>query len=56
MTTGILHIHELPFDPFDDEHEYECRGHCPGYCDRPTTGDENAGSHGECPQCGDKFD
>jgi hypothetical protein len=56
---SIKHLHEggaADVLGYFDLPDYECEGHCVGYCDRPTTDDENAGSHGECVNCGEDLD
>ena len=56
---SIKHMHEggaADVLGYFDLPDYECEGHCVGYCDRPTTDDENAGSHGECVNCGEDLD
>ena len=55
VTLGIQHVHELPFDPFENEREYTCSKHCPGYCNNPTVEDSDLTS-ANCPQCGRQFD
>jgi len=54
---GIPHTHErIEWSfVFDCEFVFQenCNKHCIGYCDRPSSDDEEAGSDGGCANCGE---
>ncbi len=56
---GITHTHEAELNPYDGtvmQPEVTHDAHCVGYCDRPSSDNENAGLDGGCPSCDQEFD